>query len=367
VSVVVKITLKGVCKYFKKTKAVDNLGLEIADGEFLVLLGPSGCGKTTTLRVIAGLEKATAGEIYFDDQLVNDVEPRERKVAMVFQDYALYPHMSVRDNITLCLKAMKVPKSEIEKRLQETAGLLQLSELLKRKPGELSGGQKQRVALARAVIRNPSVYLLDEPMSNLDAMLRIKMRGELKKLHEKLKTTTVYVTHDQAEAMVLADRIVVMKDGLLHQISKPLEIYDHPVNKFVASFVGIPVMNFIECSVSEKKGESFLVNDDFEFKIPNSILRQAKDQLPSSEVVFGIRPEHIIVAKDPFKDALVGKVWLFQHMGDTGYLSVEIGSNIITAKVDPWQFDMAEGEKVYVGFNERFIHIFDKTTEKTIV
>jgi multiple sugar transport system ATP-binding protein len=362
----VKITLKNLSKHFKKVKAVDELNLEIMDGEFLVLLGPSGCGKTTTLRMIAGLEQPTSGDIFFDGERVTDLEPKDRKVAMVFQDYALYPHMSVYDNITLCLQVSSVPQEDIKKRAQETADLLQIGELMDRRPGQLSGGQRQRVALARATIRKPSIYLLDEPLSNIDAILRIKMRGELKKLHERLKTTTVYVTHDQAEAMVLADRIAIMKDGLLHQIGKPLNIYDHPINKFVATFVGIPVMNFVDCHLSEKDGESYIDADVFQMEITESSRNAMKEQkFTAPEAVMGIRPEHVYVSKAPSKDAVEAKVWLFQHFGDTGYASLEVGSSIITAKVDPLYW-FEEGQKVFVKFNNERIHIFDKATEKTI-
>ena len=362
----VKITLKKVSKEFGKVKAVNNLNLEIEDGEFLVLLGPSGCGKTTTLRMIAGLEKPTSGDLFFDDKKITNLEPNERKVAMVFQDYALYPHMSVLDNITLCLKVTNVPSQEIKKRAQETAELLQISDLMKRKPGQLSGGQRQRVALARAAIRRPSIYLLDEPLSNIDAILRVRMRGELKKLHERLKTTTIYVTHDQAEAMVLADRIAVMKDGLLYQIDKPLAIYDHPANKFVATFVGIPVMNFIDCSIEEKNDKSYAKADAFQVEIAESGRNAMKrDQFTAQEATMGVRPEHVYVSKTPSKDAVQATVDLFQHFGDTGYATLEVGSSMVTAKTDPL-FTFEEGEKVFAKLNNERVHIFDKATEKTI-
>jgi multiple sugar transport system ATP-binding protein len=361
----VEIRLEKVTKSFKDFKAVRDLDLKIEDKEFLVLLGPSGCGKTTTLRMIAGLEQPTSGGIYFDDQLVNDLDPKERNVAMVFQDYALYPHMSVYDNMTLCLQAMKMPKEEIKKRAEETAELLQINDLTKRRPGELSGGQRQRVALARAIVRSPSIYLLDEPLSNLDAMLRTRMRGELKKLHEKLRTTTVYVTHDQAEAMIMADRVAVMKGGLLHQIGKPREIYDHPANKFVGQFVGIPIMNLISCSLVERNGRLCLCTDFFSVNIPDSMLDTVGRKYVNSEVILGIRPEHVLVYTERQEDSIPAKIWLFQQMGDVGYISLEVGSDIITARVDP-SFNVERNE-VYLRIREDFIHIFDKSAEEAIV
>jgi len=361
----VEIRLEKVTKSFKDFTAVQELDLKIKDKEFLVLLGPSGCGKTTTLRMIAGLEQPTSGDIYFDDQLVTDLEPKERNVAMVFQDYALYPHMTVYDNMTLCLGAMKVPKDEIKQRADETTELLQINDLVKRRPGELSGGQRQRVALARAIIRHPSIYLLDEPLSNLDAMLRTKMRGDLKKLHERLRTTTVYVTHDQAEAMIMADRVAVMKNGVLLQMGKPREIYDHPANKFVGQFVGIPIMNMIPCSIQERDGGLWLSATSFSIRIPDSLSKAVGAGYANSEVTMGIRPEHVLVYTEPRADSIPAKVWLFQQMGDVGYVSLEVGSEIITARVDP-AFN-AEGDEVFLKFREDRIHIFNKSNEEAIV
>jgi multiple sugar transport system ATP-binding protein len=360
----VEIALENVTKSYKDVKAVEQLDLKIADKEFLVLLGPSGCGKTTTLRMIAGLEQPTSGKIYFDDQLVNDMDPKERNVAMVFQDYALYPHMSVFDNMTLCLQVMKVPKDEIKRRAEETAELLQINELTKRRPGELSGGQRQRVALARAIIRHPSIYLLDEPLSNLDAMLRTKMRGELRKLHEKIRTTTVYVTHDQAEAMIMADRVAVMKGGLLNQIGKPREIYDHPANRFVAQFVGIPIMNFIPCTLVRKDGRLSLQTDRFSMEVPDFILGSLQGGLVGSDLTLGVRPEHVFVSTERQEGSIPARIWLFQQMGDVGYLSMEVGPDIVTARVDP-SFNV-DRDEVYLKFREDRIHLFDRTRENAI-
>lgn len=361
-----KIFLENICKYFGSTKAVEKLNINIKDGEFMVLLGPSGCGKSTTLRLIAGLEKPTRGNIYFDDRIVNDLEPKERAVAMVFQDYALYPHMSVYDNMALCLKVDKVPKNEIVKRVTETAKILNLEQLLNRKPGELSGGQQQRVALGRAIIRKPSVFLLDEPLSNLDAVLRINMRAELKKLQEKLKTTMIYVTHDQAEAMIMADRVAIIKDGRVLQIDTPREIYDKPANKFIAGFIGSPQMNFLECNLVEKSTVTYLNVGKFSVKVPSSLSKRIKTKARGSAVVMGVRPEDVLVSLQYQRDFLEAKVYFFQQMGNIGYVNLEMGNNIITAMVNP-NFEGHVGENVFIKFNESRLHIFDKRTEDTII
>ena len=324
-----KIFLENLSKCFGSTKAVEELSMKIKDGEFMVLLGPSGCGKSTTLRIIAGLEIPTSGNIYFDDKIVNDLEPKERAIAMVFQDYALYPHMSVYDNMALCLKVNKVPKNEIMRRVTETAKILSLEQLLNRKPGELSGGQQQRVALGRAIIRKPSVFLLDEPLSNLDAVLRINMRAELKKLQEKLETTMIYVTHDQAEAMIMADRVAIIKDGRVLQIDTPREIYDQPANKFIAGFIGSPQMNFLECNLVEKTTTTYLNTGKLSVKISSSLSRKIKAKVRGLAVVMGVRPEDVLVSLQPQRGFLEVKVYFFQQMGNIGYVNLEMENNIM--------------------------------------
>ncbi|MEM2875227.1 MAG: ABC transporter ATP-binding protein [Candidatus Hadarchaeales archaeon] len=361
----VKIVLKNLCKSFGEVKAVDDINLEIKNREFMVLLGPSGCGKTTILRMIAGLEKPTSGKIYFDGKVVNDLEPKERNIAMVFQEYALYPHMSVADNMSLCLQVDRVPKEEIARRLKTTAELLQIEKLLHRKPSELSGGQQQRVALGRAIIRNPSVFLMDEPLSNLDAILRIAMRAELKKLQEKLRTTTIYVTHDQAEAMVLADRVAVLKDGKLLQLDTPRNIYDHPVDKFVAEFIGSPRINFVKCRIVRRGAGTVADAGPFSIVPPqkaSDALRRSK----STGATLGVRPEDVHVLERKERGSIEGKVYFFQQMGNVGYVDVDMGDGIrITASVDP-DFDARPGEKVFVRFDERRMKFFDEETGKLI-
>jgi len=279
------IELKLLTKEFDKgIKVIDGLNLSVNDGEFLVLVGPSGCGKSTTLRLIAGLETETDGEIFIGDQIVNSVAPKNRNIAMVFQNYALYPHMTVYDNMAFGLKLRKYPKDEISKRVHDVAEILELTEFLKRKPKHLSGGQRQRVALGRAIVRKPKVFLFDEPLSNLDAKLRVQMRTEIKKLHKRLKTTMVYVTHDQVEAMTMGDRIVVMKDGIIHQIGSPTDIYLSPADLFVAGFIGSPAMNFITGYINNGKFQS---NDG---KIEIKVWQQSLNRFKNTPIVIGIRP-----------------------------------------------------------------------------
>src|SRR5215216_6252753 len=289
-----QVTLRKVVKKYDEVEAVRAIDLDIADKEFVVLVGPSGCGKSTTLRMIAGLEDITEGEIRVDGDVVNDVPPKDRDMAMVFQNYALYPHMTVYQNMSFGLRLKHFPKAEIEKRVQEAARILDIKELLDRKPKALSGGQRQRVAMGRAIVRNPKVFLFDEPLSNLDAKLRVQMRTEIKKVHQKVTTTTVYVTHDQVEAMTLADRVVVMNGGLIEQIGSPNEVYHHPKTRFVAGFIGSPAMNFIPCRLVEKDGGlAVQLSDRLSLPIPESRVARYRPYT-GQELIFGLRPEHII-------------------------------------------------------------------------
>jgi len=277
--------------YDNKVTAVSDFNLHIQDKEFIVFVGPSGCGKSTTLRMIAGLEEISKGELYIDDKLVNDVPPKDRDIAMVFQNYALYPHMTVYDNMAFGLKLRKMPKDEIDKRVKDAANILGLEQYLDRKPKALSGGQRQRVALGRAIVRDAKVFLMDEPLSNLDAKLRVQMRAEIAKLHQRLNTTTIYVTHDQTEAMTMATRIVVMKDGVIQQVGSPKEVYDNPENVFVGGFIGSPAMNFFKAKI---EGEYVVLDDKVRLKIPGGKLKLLKDNgYVGKEVIFGIRPEDI--------------------------------------------------------------------------
>ena len=360
-------------KYPGGVTAVSDFNLEIKDKEFLVLVGPSGCGKTTTLRMIAGLEEISEGELFIGDQLVNDVAPKDRKIAMVFQNYALYPHMSVFENMAFGLKLNKTPKEEINRRVEDAARILDITHLLDRKPKALSGGQKQRVALGRAIVRHPKVFLLDEPLSNLDAKLRATMRTELTKLHQRVETTFVYVTHDQVEAMTMATRIVVMKDGLIQQVDTPQNLYDKPCNIFVAGFIGTPQMNFIN-GVLEKKGadlyftfeegaQSIKLSDD---KANDEALKPYYGQ----EVVLGIRPEGLSDEErnlEAYKDSVLeAYVDVTELMGAEIYLYLKIGETNLISRVSSRSQSRA-GDKIKISFDTSRIHIFDKDTEKCIV
>ena len=359
-------------KYPGGVTAVSDFNLEIKDKEFLVLVGPSGCGKTTTLRMVAGLEEISEGELFIGDQLVNDVAPKDRKIAMVFQNYALYPHMTVFENMAFGLKLNKTPKEEIKRRVEEAARILDITHLLDRKPKALSGGQKQRVALGRAIVRKPKVFLLDEPLSNLDAKLRASMRTELTKLHKNVGTTFIYVTHDQVEAMTMATRIVVMKDGLIQQVDTPQNLYDYPVNIFVAGFIGTPQMNFINGKL-EKKGEDVYFNfENLSIKLPAEKANNPdlKDYI-GQEVVAGLRPEAIHdepsqLANNP-DSQLDAYVDVTELMGAEIYLYLNVGEETrLIARVSSRSTSRA-GDTIKVAFDMSRLHIFDKDTERCIV
>ncbi|MDR1520479.1 MAG: sn-glycerol-3-phosphate ABC transporter ATP-binding protein UgpC [Planctomycetota bacterium] len=299
-----KVELKNIEKvYDGNVRAVADVNVVIEDREFVVFVGPSGCGKSTTLRMIAGLEEITSGELRIDGEIVNNLAPKDRNIAMVFQNYALYPHMTVYENMAFGLRIRKIPNSEIDKRVQDAAKILSIQEYLRRKPRALSGGQRQRVAVGRAIVRNPKVFLFDEPLSNLDAKLRVQMRTEIAKLHNRLNATMIYVTHDQVEAMTMGDKIVVMKDGLIQQIGSPLLLYDHPSNRFVAGFIGSPPMNFLDGTLKEADGKLLVEGDGFSFAVADIHLEMLK-RAPNREVTIGIRPEHLKIA-DPGQDGSI--------------------------------------------------------------
>ncbi len=359
------ITLKGIRKTYEDgVTVIDNLNLNIKDKEFVILVGPSGCGKSTTLRMIAGLEEITDGELKIGDRVVNDVSPKDRDIAMVFQSYALYPHMSVYKNMAFGLKNRKVPKEEIDKKVLAAAKMLDIENYLHRKPRALSGGQRQRVALGRAMVREPSVFLLDEPLSNLDAKLRTEMRSRILMLHKELETTFVYVTHDQTEAMTMADRIVVMRDGIIQQFDTPQMLYNHPVNMFVAGFIGSPQMNFIDCKV-KKTGEQFtLVFDSFEVLLPKRMAEHLV-KYNDKEVVLGIRPENLSVADGETKNSFDIYIDIAEMTGSDYYLYGTLNNKKIIASV-PSNYNIKSDMVYKFKIDVDRIHIFDKINERLI-
>jgi multiple sugar transport system ATP-binding protein len=344
------ISFRNVSKQFGNTNVVDDLSLEINDGEFVVLLGPSGCGKTTTLRMLAGLESATSGDILINNQRINDVPTQHRDLAMVFQSYALYPHMTVAENISYPLRVRKLNNDERDERVRRVSALLEIEALLARKPKQLSGGERQRVALARAIVREPRAYLMDEPLSNLDARLRVQMRGELKRLQHQLGTTTIYVTHDQAEAMTLAHRVAIMRKGQLQQFDKPLKIYEEPANRFVAEFVGSPSMNFIEGEISEGR---FVSRD-----ISLTLSQSKHAHLSRSKTNLGIRPEHLRISRIPENGALAARVYVTELMGNESFVFLTIGGNKLIARA-PADFRAEEEEQVWLRFAMDKVYLFD--------
>lgn len=362
------VTFDHISKRFGEMVAVNDLNIQVADKEFLVLVGPSGCGKTTALRCLAGLEEITGGQILIGERVVNDVAPKDRDIAMVFQSYALYPHLSVYDNMAFGLKLRKVPKDEIKRRVNEAADILGIQDLLGRKPRQLSGGQRQRVAVGRAIVREPKVFLFDEPLSNLDAKLRVQMRAEISKLHQRLQTTFIYVTHDQVEAMTMASRIAVINKGVLQQIDTPQNLYDMPSNLFVAGFIGSPAMNFFPARLRKDGGTLLIDSGDFVLRIPAEHAK-AYETHAGRDVVFGIRPENIhdadFVPSNIRAEKIEAKVDVTELMGNEIFLYLVTGKNTSVARVDP-RSKVQIGNKSQFAFDMDKFHIFDAETEQAI-
>lgn len=367
-----KVTLKNITKvYSGNVTAVKDVNLEIADKEFVVLVGPSGCGKSTTLRMIAGLEEITEGELYIGDKLCNDVAPKDRDIAMVFQNYALYPHMTVYDNMAFGLKLRKVPKDEIDKKVKEAARTLDIEHLLDRKPKALSGGQRQRVALGRAIVREPKVFLMDEPLSNLDAKLRVQMRTEISKLHKRLNTTFIYVTHDQTEAMTMGTRIVVMKDGIVQQVDTPQTIYEKPSNMFVAGFIGSPQMNFTDAKIVKEGNNLFITFGKEKLPVPADKAKVIEEAgYEGKEVVFGIRPEHMNddpqFMEEHKNSTISAKIEVMEHMGPETFLYFVCEGTNMVARVEPTTTAQLE-QTVKLALDMDKMHIFDKATEIAVI
>lgn len=356
-----RIILENLTKKFGNFEAVKNISLEVEDGEFLVLVGPSGCGKSTTLRMIAGLEDITSGKIHIGDRVVNDLAPKDRDIAMVFQEYALYPHMTVYKNLAFGLKMRGFSKEEIDPRVKEAAGMLGISDLLNRKPRELSGGQRQRVALGRTIVRKPIVFLFDEPLSNLDAKLRVQMRAELSKLHHDLKTTVIYVTHDQVEAMTMGSKIVIMHEGDIQQVGRPMEIYKRPLNLFVAGFIGSPAMNFFPAKIVSTDSGIFIETDCFRLPVARTRYRHYQSFV-GKEVVFGIRPDDIhspdFMKEYDEQTFVSGKVEVIEPLGPEILLNIKCGQNNLVARVDP-RVETDLGKEINLILDMEKMHIFD--------
>jgi multiple sugar transport system ATP-binding protein len=360
------VEMKGIGKvYDGGVRAVDNANITVNDREFVVLVGPSGCGKTTTLRMVAGLEDITEGELYIDGKLVNDVPPKDRDIAMVFQNYALYPHMTVYDNMAFGLKIRKYPKQEIQARVKEAAQILDIEELLDRKPKALSGGQRQRVAVGRAIVRKPKVFLFDEPLSNLDAKLRVQMRTEISSLHNRLQATMIYVTHDQVEAMTMADKIVVLKSGVIQQIGSPLELYNNPVNRFVAGFIGSPPMNFMTVTIKEEAGKMIADEGDTQFELGGIQMDRVKSYV-GKEVIFGVRPEDLIYQeKGETPASIKTKVSVIEPLGAEIHLYIETAKHTLIARVPP-RHEFHIGDEAHFEADMNKVIFFDIETEKAI-
>jgi multiple sugar transport system ATP-binding protein len=364
-----QVALRKVVKNFDKTPAVRGIDLDIADREFVVLVGPSGCGKTTTLRMVAGLEEATSGEIYIGDQLVNDVPPKDRDIAMVFQNYALYPHMTVFENMAFGLRLRHIPKPEIKARVEDAARILDIADLLQRQPKQLSGGQRQRVAMGRAIVRHPKVFLFDEPLSNLDAKLRVQMRTEIKKVHQKVTTTTVYVTHDQVEAMTLADRVVVMNGGRIEQIGSPYEVYHTPLTRFVAGFIGSPAMNFLSCQLAANgSGLTIRLSDTLSLPVPKERTERYRPQV-GRELVFGLRPEDLTEKRGdgvpPGCAAFEVLLDVVEPMGMETMVYFVVDGTEVCGRVNPAAAGNA-GERMPLVADMNHMHLIDPRTDQVL-
>jgi multiple sugar transport system ATP-binding protein len=364
------VTLKNVVKKFNDVTAINDLSIQVQDKEFAVLVGPSGCGKTTVLRSVAGLEEVTSGEIYIGDRLVNDVLPKDRDIAMVFQNYALYPHINIYDNMAFSLNLRHVKKDEIDRRIHEAADILGIQDLLHRKPRQLSGGQRQRVAVGRTIVRKPKVFLFDEPLSNLDAMLRVAMRAEISKLHRRLEATIIYVTHDQVEAMTMAEKIFIMNDGALQQSGMPLEVYRHPNNKFVAGFIGSPAMNFIDCRLIRENEAYFVDAGSFKLKTPLTF-HPLIQHLEGKEIIFGIRPEDMydsrFTSNETMNCSISAGVEVIEPLGAETHLYLACGRHSLVAKLDTPQDQFKIDQKIDVLVDMEKTHIFDMETSQTVV
>ncbi len=367
-----KVLIEKLSKNFGNVVAVDDLTIEVQDGEFLVLLGPSGCGKTTTLEIVAGLQKQTLGHIQIGGRIVDQVPPKERDIAMVFQSYALYPHMTVFDNMAFPLKLRRLSKDEIVRTVKEAAQLLGLSDLLERKPRELSGGQMQRAALGRAIVRHPKVFLMDEPLSNLDAKLRVQTRGELKRLQRDLGITTLYVTHDQVEAMTMGDHVAVLNAGKLQQLGLPEEIYVHPANTFVAGFIGSPPMNFLPCRYREEGEKPLLDLGEFHLELPVKMALRLKEKSVPDRLILGIRPKYVLVHRKPVPGAVEAEAQIIQPLGSEVIATLKVGGKTLTAEAfSGWLVDegfraKVEG-KMWITFKQDRLNLFDALSEEAIL
>ena len=364
-----RVTLKKLVKNYDDTPAVRGIDLDIADKEFVVLVGPSGCGKSTTLRMIAGLEDITGGDVLIGDEVVNDMPPKDRNIAMVFQNYALYPHMTVYENMSFGLRLKKVAKDEIGRRVENAARILDISELLERKPKQLSGGQRQRVAMGRAIVRDPKVFLFDEPLSNLDAKLRVQMRTEIKKVHQKVRTTTVYVTHDQIEAMTLADRVVVMNAGRIEQVGTPNDLYHFPATRFVAGFIGSPAMNFVACTLEEAAGGLRVrLSAEISFPVPASRTVRYRPHLAASQLLFGLRPEHIVEQRaqiDPEQHAFEVALEVTEPMGMETQVYFSVNGSEVCGRVNP-DAGAAPGQPMKLVADLRQMHLIDAASGRVL-